>query len=328
MKFILAAVLGVALAATASAHEPPGIFSLAWPWPTGYEPTLDGDLSEWDIVPDEFRIPFSSEDFHYSDPEGNRPTDFNDLNSEIIVSWSECENKLYVMEKRYDDFYDRNGIGTAYGGDDFLEMHLDGDHGGEPFWFSDEDYPDPDERALNMGRRAQTYRTRFPDLPGSTGPGGETWAWFWVSQSTWHDQPEYMDWGFQIDGQPNQGEATLYIEFSTVMWDEFIWNDPDASIQTDLEDDKIIGLGWLYGDYDGSGDRELPVETWSLSGAWDAWKTSASASDFLLLPGESGCTDGVWCGPKYVGKWPDCGEDFETAVEKRSWGRIKEAFVQ
>ena len=266
---------------------------------------MDGDLSEWEIVPDDYRIPFSI----CLDGEGNPPTDFSDLNSEVIIGWSDSENKLYVMDQRFDDFYDRDGVGGGAGGDDTIEMHHDGDHGGEPFWVSGDDFPDADERALNMGRYAQTYHTRFPDLPGSTGEGGETWAWFWVSQSTWHDAPEYMDWGFQIDGQLNQGEATLYIEFNRLMWDEFVWNDPGASVVHDLTEGNIIGLGWMFGDQDGSGTDKPPVELWYISGAADAWKTSASATDFLLAP-------------------VDPRVDFETAVEEESWGRIKEAFVQ
>ena len=307
MKRLLTLVLSLGLVAAASAHAPEGVVHQAFQWPAGTEPTLDGDLSEWAIVPDDYRIPFSI----CLDGEGNPPTDFSDLNSEVIVGWSESENKLYVMDQRFDDFYDRDGVGGGAGGDDTIEMHHDGDHGGEPFWVSGDDFPDADERALNMGRYAQTYHTRFPDLPGSTGEGGETWAWFWVSQSTWHDQPEYMDWGFQIDGQLNSGEATVFIEFNRVMWDEFVWNDPDASVQTDLQEESIIGLGWMFGDQDGSGTNEEkpPVETWFMSGAADAWKTSASASDFLLAP-------------------VDPRVDFETAVEEESWGRIKEAFVE
>ena len=303
MKSILTAAFCVALAGAASGHKPDNYLLPAWEFPPGHEPILDGDVSEWWFFAPEDRVPLSLS----LDSEGNPPTDFDDLNSEISVGWSECENKLYIMEKRYDDFYDRDGIGR----DDILELHLDGDHGGEQFWFTEEDYPDADERALNMGRYAQTIATRFPNLPGSTGPGGETWAWFWVSQSTWHDQPEYMDWAFSFEGQM-QGEATLYIEFSIVLWDEFIWNDPDASVQTDLERYNIIGLGWTFEDHDGD---EEPVEYWFLSGDSEARKTSASASDFLLLPFESDN------GPQ------KCTEGSETAIESQSWGRIKEAFI-
>ena len=306
MKYISGGAFCVALAAAAFAHKPEGVIHLAWQWPAGEEPVLDGEFWEWDAVPDEFRIPFST----CRDPEGNPPPDLGDLNSNIIVSWSESENKLYVMEERYDDYYDRDGIGV----DDTIQMHHDGDHGGEPFWFSSDEYPNEEERILNMGRWAQTYDHHYPDLTGSP------WSWFWVSQSTWHNRPEYMDWDFEFLGNL-QGEATLYTEFNRVMWDEFIWNDPDASIQTDLEECNIIGLGWMYSDHDRSGtDDEKPlVETWFLSGASDAWRTSASASDFLLAPVD---------GRLYGGKKTHCAKEFGTAVEERSWGRIKEAFVQ
>ena len=49
--------LGIMLQASAvSAHVPiPGIDSgTLFQWPAGQEPTLDGDLSEWDIVPEDY----------------------------------------------------------------------------------------------------------------------------------------------------------------------------------------------------------------------------------------------------------------------------------
>ena len=77
MKRLLTLVLSLGLASAAFAHAPEGVVHQAFQWPAGTEPTLDGDLSEWEIVPDDYRIPFSI----CLDGEGNPPTDFSDLNS-------------------------------------------------------------------------------------------------------------------------------------------------------------------------------------------------------------------------------------------------------
>ena len=128
---------------------------------------------------------------------------------------------------------------------------LDGDHGGELIFFGGREsgYTDEEQRLYN-GRWAQFY-AQF--LPGSTRGPEDTWAWFWVSESTWYDQPEYMDMAYEFEVQPT-GEDWLWTESSWTLWDDFIWNDPDASVQTDLEEGNIIGLGWMYRDVNDGGD--------------------------------------------------------------------------
>ena len=56
-KFLaIFAVAGLLSAGAANAHIPEGAVWLAWQWPTAALPTLDGDLSEWQIVPNDFVI--------------------------------------------------------------------------------------------------------------------------------------------------------------------------------------------------------------------------------------------------------------------------------
>jgi len=295
----------------ASAHVPEGQLYTAFQWPDTHLPVLDGNLSEWDIVPSDYEITLED----HVDANGETDFNFASLNMRMIVSYNANDDKIYFMSERFDDYYDRNGQEGGAGGDDSWEMHHDGDHAGDDMWVSGDTFPDPDERALNMGRFAQTYHTRFPELPGSTGEGGATWAWFWVSQSTWHDSPQYMDYGFTIDGEINNGEATTFVEFNRVSWDEFLWNDEANSVIHDMVPEEIIGYGWQIVDH-GTEDLDSCGEncprSWYISGAADAWRTAASATDFLLAP-------------------LDPRVDFSSipsAVEEASWGRIKEGFVK
>ena len=123
---LLALALCMGVVATATAHVPEGAVRTAFQWPAGLEPTLDGDLSEWAIVPEEYSISFAE----HTAFNGEKPADFGDLNFRIIVGWSESNNSLYFMMERFDDFYDRDAMGGVAGGDDSWEMHVDGDHGG------------------------------------------------------------------------------------------------------------------------------------------------------------------------------------------------------
>jgi hypothetical protein len=47
-----AAVAGLHTAVTA--HDPPGTIFPMWQWPASHLPVLDGDLSEWQVIPEEF----------------------------------------------------------------------------------------------------------------------------------------------------------------------------------------------------------------------------------------------------------------------------------
>ncbi len=303
----LAAVLGLALASVSFAHQPEGVVYPVFQWPEGQEPVIDGDLWEWDMIPDEYRISSSiCRSFNGDSPEAYG------LESEIIVSWSESQNKIYILEVRQDDDFIL-GDPDTYG--DAIDIQLDGDHGGELIYFSQDEYPDDEERSLNKGRRAQSY-VQF--LPGSTRGPEDTWAWFWVSESTWYDQPEYMDMAYVFEGQL-RGEGLLVTESSWTLWDDFIWNDPDASVQTDLEEGHIIGLGWIYHDFNDEGDRSV----FYCSGpeAEDQYRTSASISDFLLEP--------AYHWPDYSILLPDpppcpCQEvDDDSVVIWESWRRFK-----
>ena len=87
------------------AHSPRGVVFPAYQFPPGSEPQLDGDLAEWDGIPEEYVIrPWA----HVELNRGEELTDLGDLNLRIVVGWSESANRLYFMMERYDDVLDRD----------------------------------------------------------------------------------------------------------------------------------------------------------------------------------------------------------------------------
>ena len=76
-----ALALCVAVVAPATAHVPEGAVRTAFQWPAGLEPTLDGDLSEWSIVPEDYLITFAD----HTAFNGEKPAEFGDLNFRTIV---------------------------------------------------------------------------------------------------------------------------------------------------------------------------------------------------------------------------------------------------
>ena len=144
--------LGIMLQASAvSAHVPiPGIDSgTLFQWPAGLEPTLDGDLSEWDIVPEDYYVPFDSH-FEYYLGLGHE-NDESNLSFRVVGAWSAGTNRLYLMMERFDNLWVRTGFGQTAAGDDSWEIMIDADHGGDRHFALPDDFEDEDERQRNQG---------------------------------------------------------------------------------------------------------------------------------------------------------------------------------
>ena len=56
VDFLVASLLLMWWNTQAFGHDPEGEIFLVWQWPTSHLPVLDGDISEWEAVPDEFWI--------------------------------------------------------------------------------------------------------------------------------------------------------------------------------------------------------------------------------------------------------------------------------
>ena len=155
--------LGIMLQASAvSAHvDIVGIESgTLFQFPAGMEPTLDGDLSEWDIVPEDYYVPFESH-FEYYLGLGHE-NDESNLSFRVVAGWSQGTNRLYFMMERFDNYWDRNGVGAVAGGDDSWEIMIDSDHGGDQHWYAAGDFESEEEHQRKPG----PLRTKRP-LPFS-----------------------------------------------------------------------------------------------------------------------------------------------------------------
>jgi len=317
MKKVLsvASMLAVGImlqASVVSAHVPiPGIDSATlFQWPAGQEPTLDGDLSEWDIVPEDYYGPFDSH-FEYYLGLGQENAESN-LSFRVVAGWSAGTNRLYFMMERFDNYWDRNGVGAVAAGDDSWEIMIDADHGGEQHFALADDFEDADELQRNQGRFAQNAHCVWPEMPDANRAVG--WKWFFNSNSTWHDEAPWGDYGFQLDGQANSGEVTARIEMMSAAWDDFHWIGPDDSQIHTFTEGNTIGLGWVVHDMDSAEEDNGGASDggWGINPNIQMWFDCGNCSDFLLAP-------------------IDPRVDFSnvpTAVEDDSWGRIKAVYIQ
>lgn len=308
-KISLALCLIAGLAVSAQAHVPEGQVLLAFQFPAGAEPTLDGDLSEWAVVPSDYWIGPEL----YTAPDGSQWTDLSDMNSKVIVGYSASTDRLYIHHEYFDDFRKRDfanlpPVAGLFGDEqnlpDTFEIQVDGDHGGEDSWF------DPAEVPEDGSRWAQNIHFRIPDLdPSAENVNNEktAWAWYWQSQATWTGNLPWATSGYTSDAvEPNAPDVNGQAEWMFTVWDNLQWDDPDASVVHDMVENQIIGMNWQISDYDALDENSK--EDWLLNGQATIWQTSSVATDFLLAPVED--------------------VEFGTAVEARSWGRVKAAFTE
>lgn len=302
--FLLATALVFGLNTNAVAHDPPDFLGFVWQWSDDTIPVLDGDISEFNIIPEEFWV--TSE---FADQNGNTsadradgydgPLDAASLSYRWVATWVDSENRIYFGHDRFDDVW--------WPWDD-IEIAIDADHSGGNFW-NLEDQTD-EEIQRTRGRHAQIYHLFFDDGL-ARGPG--IWSWFWMTQADWYDVPPYSDKAYTYTGEPGDGnEWTLEAEWYNVVWDDYNWLDPEGSIEHDLTEGEVIGMAnnvWDHDTLPGGDTNECACAgRWSLSPNVESFGDADFFADFLMMPIDE--------------------EILSTAVEDNTWGQIKASMAR
>ena len=286
------------LSTVVTAHDPPDFLGGVWGWPEAGLPTLDGDLSEWDVVPPELWI--TEQDVVNS---SERPwvytgdLDVSSVSFRWVLSWNDETNRIYFGYERFDD--------KNYGGGETFEGAMDADHSGGTFW-NVEGMTD-EEIQRQRGRHAQPHHWAFDE--GFT----ENWSWLWMTQADWYRDTQWTDYGHRVEGVPGStGETRTFAEWYQIYWDDFNWEDPEGSVQHDFEVDQIIGFSGQVFDKDDdfedeNGDAKEDCNCfsrWTLGPNVESFGNADFLADFIVLPVEI------------------------TAVEDDSWGRVKASLAK
>jgi hypothetical protein len=310
MKRFIVFLAVLCLAGTAWAHLPEGVTYYAIQFPDGSVPVMDGDLSDWGMVPDAYRLSNDEElieSYVQEDRTPGGPFDASELVLEWIVGWNETNNKLYFYHKSYDEVLEFDRPAEAAGlmhTDDCLEIMIDADNSGGLFrGFSD---VTDEEKTRMESSQAQRY--------GMSEPAPDNRGFRSANHGTWTEEKGGVnaDWGWSMDGALD-GPGTLYYEVAITPWDDLNWEGPEGGVEHDLTEGEIIGCNLSYGDWDHEGiDSDNPhgkyQSYWTMSGGSGTTSNASVLADFLLMPVEPGL--------------------FPTAVESATWGRIKSTFVK
>ena len=90
-------------AAPLLAHFPEGEVYKIFQFPDEKVPAMDGDLGDWDVVPDEYFFDYTYYAEMHRDSSAIDTTDH--YVKRVAVGWNDTHNRLYFMAEVYDDVY-------------------------------------------------------------------------------------------------------------------------------------------------------------------------------------------------------------------------------
>ena len=303
IRCFMALALIVAFASIGSAHEPPGEVYFAFQFPLHAVPTIDGDLSDWDMVdPEIFEI--SVEGGHIQETvRGTDSGELSDFNARSVWAWNEEMNRVFSFAFVVDDNLnnDRDDP-TVFNWDDDWHFVLDADHSGGDMFNNDWNDLSEDERRDLFFVTGQLWQIHVPPIDGY-------WAFKYIEATDWETTgreipfPEYAQVGWSRTGETG-GPGTYSYEIMMTPWETWSWDGPEQSTIFDLEVGNIIHVGSLSKDYDLDSSYE---GSYDFPAVHNVWRNGNLMGDMELLEVDE--------------------ELFPTAVENDSWGRIKSHYL-
>lgn len=237
-------------------------------FPRNMIPRIDGDMSDWDIVGEEYVYGTkllnntSREDVKY-DPE--------DLDIRVRVGWVEGLNRLYFLYEAWDDVWDFAGNES-----DIFEVVVDADLSGGPFTthlHPETEWMDKIKLYKTFhGVHAQNYHFNVP-------PGGKHWAFVWGGND-WISYFPHANWAYNYDFK--QGESgRMIFEFYITCYDYAPGDGPERAVESKLKENELIGLGWAVLEHEGNNRRE---SHWTLAPVGRMTSDASYFCPFKLMP--------------------------------------------
>ncbi len=224
-------------------------------FPRDQMPRIDGQTTDWDLVPDRYTygtdLLNDTEDGHGTD------IDPKDLDVKVTVGWVKGLNRLYVLYEAYDDFWDFGRFNPKGYQNDIFEIAVDGDVSGGPFIFNPV-YRSEDLRWGNNGAAYVENHLTFSGVHAQnyhfyTPPVNNAWVLVWGCQP-WIGEFPQANYAYDYDFSPGES-GKLVFELWLTPYDYAPHSGPDGARESELTEDKVIGLAWSILDFDG-GKRE------------------------------------------------------------------------
>lgn len=277
----------------------PSAFSLERPevtfpifqFPQDKIPRIDGDASDWDMVPESYVIDTGQ----LVDTDRKNPApDPKKLDVRVRVGWVKGLNRLYFLYEAGKSYWD---FARPDLHNDTFELVIDGDASGGPLtvpaqsasiWTPDavgerrakpDPRIDPAERHWSFaGVHAQNYHIFTP-------ASGKDWAMV-MGSATWIKNFPHANAAYRYNFKPGES-GKLTLEFYITPYDYAAPEGPHRSVESDLRENKTIGLGWIIITYDDVA-REAKSGFWVLSHRRTMFGNASDLCAFRLMPLEPG----------------------------------------
>jgi len=252
-------------------------------------PRVDGKTDDWAMVPESYVVGMSE----LMDTEQGHGTnhDTKNLDVKVKVGWVKGLNRLYFLYEGFDNYWDFAASGLH---NDIFEVVVDGDLSGGPLidiyhrdvWTPDAVGPrselDPrvsraDAHFGYHGVHAQNYHIFTP-------PGDKDWAMAWGCAQYTKDLP-YANAAYDYSFKPG-ASGKLVLEFWITPFDYAGCDGPQRAIESQLTENKLIGLSWCLIDYDDVNAKGR-VGFWNLSHKQTFFGNADQLVGFRLMPLEA-----------------------------------------
>lgn len=235
-------------------------------------PRIDGEASDWDVVPESYVVGTSELWEDSGKHEGLLP---ESLDVRVKVGWVKGMNRLYFLYEAYDDYWDFALPGLK---NDTFEIVVDADLSGGPLI----DRFRENEEELDVGRawhsmhgaHAQNYHIFTPARD-------KDWCMYW-GPAQWLKELPYSNCEYGYEFSPGES-GKLCLEFWITPFDFASEEGPENSVVSELEEDSLIGLCWAIIDYDDEASSRNNG-FWNLSRSHTMYGKANELVAFRLMP--------------------------------------------
>lgn len=283
--FFMCALLGTC-AITYTQDHPPyntarnGEVFQVFQFPRNQMPRIDGDKSDWAMVPKNYT--YGTNLLNDTEDGMGANIDPKDLDVKVTIGWVDGMNRIYFLYEAYDDFWDFERFNPQGYMNDIFEIVVDGDLSGGPFIQN----PLYDPEQLKWQDQSNAYIENHFNFSGVhaqnyhiyTPPVNNAWVLVWGNQH-WISEFPHANYAYEYDFKHGES-GNLVLEGWITPYDYAPYNAPERAVESELKENKIIGLSWSILDFDGD-ERDGHV---NLSHNVEMVKNASYLCAFRLMP--------------------------------------------